>query len=67
MVALEVPQHVDCMHMHSDTLEVMYGDFDNAVQNHNSFTSSETPTHFHKKNSNMQTKEPLECRISLSM
>jgi len=46
MAALEIPQHVDYMHMHSDTLEVMYGDFDNALRNRNSFTSSETPTHF---------------------
>ncbi len=31
MATLEVPQHVHYMHMHSDTSEVMYGDFDNAL------------------------------------
>jgi hypothetical protein len=48
MRTLKIPQHVDYMHMHSDTSEVMYGDFDNPLQNHNSLTLSETPTHFRK-------------------
>jgi hypothetical protein len=67
MTTFKIPQHVDYMHMHSDTSEVMYGDFDNPLHNHNSLTLSETPTHFRKKNSNIQTKESIECKISSSM